>query len=257
MTGGGGGAFATGGGAFATGGGGGAFATGGGGVAFDGADLVAICRGAIAFAGGDAGFSAINGGAIGAGRGGGANGVARAAGWVGVGALTTRWVTFDVGEAGIGFAACCSRRAFGRDVGGRRFRRGDDAAVGPRRDAPGARSRTTSTGRSPGMRSLRPAPGYCPSCRSRTSRFTSTAGWPLPPMTTVDCAQLSVVAIVDRTSAPSRAAVERNLVLLAICPQDSQNDMTRSNSIKCFAAVPFAHRAVRHNNSGGYSATTG
>jgi len=36
------------------------------------------------------------------------------------------------------------------------------------------------------------------------------------------------------------AAVERNLVLMAACPHDSQNDMTRSDSIKCFAAVPFA-----------------
>ena len=186
-------------------------------MGFDGTDLVAICRGAVALAGGDIGFSTTAGGAMGAGRGGGVNGVARATGCVGVGALTTRWVTIGVGEAGMGFVACCTGRVAGR----RSFSRGDEATDGLRTDDPGARSRTTSAGRSPGMRSLRPAPGYWPSARSRTSRFTSTAGWPLPPMTTVDCAQLSVVAIADSASTPNTAAVERNLVLLAIRPEDS------------------------------------
>jgi len=45
-------------------------------------------------------------------------------------------------------------------------------------------------------------------------------------MTTADCAQLSVVAIADSVSTPNTAAVEQNLVLLAIRPEDSQNDMT-------------------------------
>lgn len=196
-----GGAFGVGGGASATGDSGAAnFGTLAGGV-----DPGATCRDATALAGAGAAALGAGGGAFGTGLDAGA--AARTGGW------TARCVTFGGGKAGIGPGRC----KVGRDAAG--------VEESPTTE-PGKRSRTASVPRSPGMRSRRPVLENWPRGRSSASRFTSTAGLPPPPMTTVDCAKASAVSHEESTSAPNMVAAERNLVHWAACADDTQNDMT-------------------------------
>ena len=209
-----GGAFGVGGGASATGDSGAAnFGTLAGGVGPG-----AICRDATALA--ETGPAALGagGGAFGTGLDAGA--AARTGGW------TARCVTFGRGKAGIGPTACRTARGRGAETG--RCKVGRDAAgveESPTTE-PGKRSRTASVPCSPGMRSRRPVLENWPRGRSSASRFTSTAGLPPPPMTTVDCARDSAVSHEESISAPNMVAVERNLVHWAVCADDTQNDMT-------------------------------